>query len=291
LSAGIVNLTFHSEGHGHCEHPRHHHTVFWDFMSLHFSQTLFLFFAAGIAGTLNALAGGGSFISFPALLFVRVPPVQANATNTVALWPGLAASTVAYIKRLDAPPRLLIPLLVTSVAGGWGGALLLLKTPQRTFLHFVPWLILSGTLLFAFGNTIRTIAGTSAVIDDLWKISWRAITVSSFVELLVATYGGYFGAGIGFITLGMLAALGMRDINAMGAIRTLLAAAINAAAVVTFILAGAVLWRECAVMVAGALLGGWFGAHYAQKADPRKVRAFVIAVGVAMSAYFFLTTR
>jgi uncharacterized membrane protein YfcA len=262
-----------------------------DFMSLHFSQTLFLFFAAGIAGTLNALAGGGSFISFPALLFVGVPPVQANATNTVALWPGLAASTVAYIKRLDAPPRLLIPLLVSSVAGGWGGALLLLKTPQRTFLHFVPWLILSGTLLFAFGNMIRTIAGTSAMIDDLWKISWRAITVSSFVELLVATYGGYFGAGIGFITLGMLAALGMRDINAMGAIRTLLAAAINAAAVVTFVLAGAVLWRQCAVMVAGALLGGWFGAHYAQKADPRKVRAFVIAVGVAMSAYFFLTTR
>jgi uncharacterized membrane protein YfcA len=262
-----------------------------DFMSLHFSQTLFLFFAAGIAGTLNALAGGGSFISFPALLFVGVPPVQANATNTVALWPGLAASTVAYIKRLDAPPRLLIPLLVSSVAGGWGGALLLLKTPQRTFLHFVPWLILSGTLLFAFGHTIRTIAGTSAVMDDLWKISWRAITVSSFVELLVAIYGGYFGAGIGFITLGMLAALGMRDINAMGAIRTLLAAAINAAAVVTFILAGAVWWRECAIMVAGALLGGWFGAHYAQKADPRKVRAFVIAVGVAMSAYFFLTTR
>ena len=272
-------------------HQRHHHPVFWDFMSLHFSQALFLFFAAWTAGTLNALAGGGSFISFPALLFVGVPPVQANATNTVALWPGLAASTIAYIKRLDAPLRLLVPLLLTSVAGGWAGALLLLKTPQRTFLHFVPWLILCGTLLFAFGNTIRTIAGTSAVVDDLRKISWRAVTVSSFVELLVAIYGGYFGAGIGFITLGMLAALGMRDINAMGAIRTLLAAAINAAAVVTFILAGAVLWRECAVMVAGAMLGGWFGAHYAQKTDPRKVRALVIGVGVAMSAYFFLTTR
>ncbi len=260
-------------------------------MSLQFSQGLFLFFAAGIAGTLNALAGGGSFISFPALLFVRVPPVQANATNTVALWPGLAASAIAYIKRLDVPWRLLIPLLVTSVAGGWAGALLLLKTPQRTFLHFVPWLILSGTLLFAFGNKIRAIAGTSAAVDDLRKISWRAITVSSFVELLVAVYGGYFGAGIGFITLGMLAAMGMRDIHAMGAIRTLLAAAINAAAVITFIVAGAVLWPQCGVMVAGALLGGWFGAHYAQKADPQKVRAFVIGVGVVMSAYFFVTAR
>jgi uncharacterized membrane protein YfcA len=260
-------------------------------MALRFSEVFFLFFAAGIAGTLNALAGGGSFISFPALLFMRVPPVQANATNTVALWPGLAASTVAYLKRLDVPRRLLIPLLVTSIAGGWAGALLLLKTPQVTFLHFVPWLLLSGTLLFAFGNKIRAVAGSSAVTDDLRRISWRAITVSSLIELLVAVYGGYFGAGIGFMTLGMLAALGMRDIHAMGAIRTLLAAAINAAAVVTFIVGGAVLWPQFAVMVAGALVGGWFGAHYAQKADPRKVRAFVIGIGIAMSAYFFLQLR
>jgi uncharacterized membrane protein YfcA len=261
------------------------------FMGSHFSHALFLFFAAVIAGTLNALAGGGSFLSFPALLFLRVPAVQANATNTVALWPGLAASTLAYLKRLDAPLRLLIPLLVTSVAGGWAGALLLLKTPQHTFLQLVPWLLLGGTLLFAFGNTIRAIAGKTAVIDDLWATSWQAITVSSIVELLLAIYGGYFGAGIGFVMLGMLAALGMRDIHAMGAIRTLLAAAINAAAVVTFILAGAVLWRQCAVMVAGALAGGWFGAHYAQKADPRKVRAFVIGIGLIMSAYFFVTAR
>ncbi len=260
-------------------------------MRLPFSEVLFLFFAGGIAGTLNALAGGGSFISFPALLFVGVPPVQANATNTVALWPGLAASTVAYLKRLDVPRRLLVPLLVTSIAGGWVGALLLLKTPQRTFLHFVPWLLLSGTLLFAFGNKIRAIGGTSAVVDDLRTISWRAIAASSFVELLVAVYGGYFGAGLGFILMGMLAVLGMRDIHAMGAIRTLLAAAINAAAVVTFILGGAVLWLQFAVMVAGALVGGWFGAHYAQRSDPRKVRAFVIGVGIAMSAYFFLQAR
>ena len=217
-----------------------------------------------------------------------MPPVQANATNTVALWPGLAASTLAYLKRLNVPLRLLIPLLVTSVVGGWAGALLLLKTPQHTFLHLVPWLLLSGTLLFAFGNIIRRIAGKTSVIDDLSAISWRSIIISSFVELLVAVYGGYFGAGIGFIILGMLAALGMRDINAMGAIRTLLAAAINAVAVVTFILAGAVMWRQCGVMVVGAFTGGWFGAHYAQKADPRKVRALVIAVGIAMSLYFFI---
>lgn len=153
----------------------------------------------------------------------------------------------------------------------------------------MPWLLLSRTLLFAYGNRIRAIAGTSAVVDDLRKISWRAIAASSHVELPVAVYGGYFGAGIGSLVLGMLAALGMRDIHAMGATRTLLAAAINAAAVVTFILAGSILWPQCAVMVAGG--GSWFGAHYAQKADPRKVRVLVIGVGLAMSAYFFVATR
>jgi hypothetical protein len=260
-------------------------------MGLHFGQAIFLLIAAGIAGTLNALAGGGSFISFPALLFIRIPAVLANATNTVALWPGLAASTLSYLKRLNAPLRVLVPLLVTSVAGGWAGAVLLLRTPQHAFLRLVPWLLLGGTLLFAFGNSIRAIVGTSVVTDDLRRTSWRAILLSSIAEFLVAVYGGYFGAGIGFMTLAMLAMLGMRDIHAMGAIRTMLAVAINAAAVVTFIVAGAVLWPQCAVMVAGSLAGGWFGAHYAQKADPRKVRVGVIGLGLAMSAYFFVTVR
>jgi uncharacterized protein len=260
-------------------------------MNLHVGQAVFLLIAAGLAGVLNALAGGGSFISFPALLFIRIPPVLANATNTVALWPGLAASTLAYLKRLNAPARVLIPLLVTSIAGGWLGAILLLKTPQHAFLRLVPWLLLGGTVLFAFGNSIRTITGKTVVRDDLRFTSWRAIVLSSVAELLVAIYGGYFGAGIGFMTLGMLAMMGMRDVHAMGAIRTLLAAAINAAAVITFIAAGAVLWPHCAVMVVGSLVGGWFGAHYAQKAEPRKVRMVVIGIGVAMSAYFFITVR
>lgn len=258
---------------------------------MHLGQAILLFFAAAIAGTLNAVAGGGSFVSFPVLLFTRVPAVPANATNTVALWPGLAASTIAYLKRLNAPRRLLLPLLVTSVAGGWVGAVLLLRTPQHTFMNLVPWLLLSGTLLFAFGNNIRAIAGRTATVDDLRQISWQAIVVSSILELLLAVYGGYFGAGIGFVIMGMLAALGMRDVHAMGAIRTLLAAAINAVAVVTFIWAGAVLWPQCLAMIAGALTGGWFGAHFAQKADPAKMRYLVIAVGLVMSTYFFITTH
>jgi uncharacterized membrane protein YfcA len=258
---------------------------------LHLRQAIFLFCAAVISGALNAVAGGGSFVSFPALLSTGMPAVQANATNTVALWPGLGASAVAYLRRLNVSRRLLIPLVLTSVGGGWIGALLLLKTPQHTFLHLIPWLLLGGTVLFAFGNKIRTVAGKAAVVDDLSSASLRTITLISTGELLVATYGGYFGAGIGFMILGMLTALGMRDIHAMGAIRTLLAAVINAVAVVTFILAGAVFWPRCLVMILGSLAGGWFGAHSAQKADPGKVRRVVIAIGLAMSTYYFVTVR
>jgi uncharacterized protein len=254
-------------------------------------QALFLFFTAAIAGTLNALAGGGTFVSFPALLATGVPPVEANATNTVALWPGLAASTGAYFKRLDVPQRLLVPLLLTSVVGGFAGSLLLLKTPQQVFLRLVPWLLLVGTLLFAFGNQIRTLAGKTAIVQDWRHASWQVISITSFIELLIGIYGGYFGAGIGFITLGMLAALGMSDVHAMGAIRTLLAAVINAAAVLMFVVARAVLWPQFLVMVAGAVTGGWFGAHFAQKADPVKVRRIVIVIGLAMTAYYFIKVR
>ncbi len=256
---------------------------------LHLSQAIFLFLAAVIAGTLNAVAGGGTFISFPALLATGIPAVEANATNTVALWPGLAASTGAYLRRLSIPQRLLFPLLLTSVVGGWAGSLLLLKTPQRVFLQLVPWLLLGGTLLFAFGNQIRAMAGKTHLVDDSQAMSWQVITVTSIAELVVAIYGGYFGAGIGFMILGMLAALGIRDIHAMGAIRTLLSVVINAAAVLTFILARAVFWSHCLVMIAGAMAGGWFGAHFAQKADPQKVRRVVIAIGLAMSVYYFVT--
>jgi uncharacterized protein len=257
-------------------------------LGLHLSQAIFLFFAAVIAGTLNSIAGGGSFVSFPALMFTGVPGVEANATNTVAVWPGLAATVFTYLKRLHVPARLLVPLLLTSVAGGFAGALLLIKTPQRTFEHLVPWLLLGGTVLFAYGPRIRSIFGKSATATpDLRKTSWLALSAASLLQLLVGTYGGYFGGGIGFVMMGMMAALGMTDIHNMNALRTLLAATINIVAVATFIVAGAVLWPQCLVMVIGAMAGGWSGGHYAQKADPKKLRYAVILIGVAMTAYFF----
>lgn len=238
---------------------------------------------------MNALAGGGSFITFPTLLFIRVPPIEANATNTVGMWTGLLASGSAYLHKLDAPRRLLVALVITSILGGLVGGLLLLKTPQPTFLHLVPWLLLSGTLLFIFGNRLRRLGGAHGKATAGPDKSWRAVALASGFEFLVGIYGGYFGAGIGFMNLGMLSLLGMREVHAINALRTLLAVTINVAAVAAFIVAGAVWWRYCVVMIVGALLGGWFGARYAQRADPRKIRYFIITLGLSMSLYFFIT--
>lgn len=258
---------------------------------LHFKQAIILFCAGVIAGTLNAVAGGGSFISFPLMLFIGVPPVEANASNTVALWPGLASSVASYSRHLKVPRRLLAPLLVTSVLGGFAGAVLLVKTPQRTFLHLIPWLLLGATVLFMFGNRLRAMVGKADGTSAMEKTSWRAIAMACLLQLAVGTYGGYFGAGIGFVMLAMMTLLGMREIHVMNALRITLAAVINAVAVVTFIVTGAVFWGQCLVMMAGALSGGWFGAQYAQEAHPRKVRWFIIALGLGLSAYFFVKAR
>ena len=258
---------------------------------MHFKQAILLFFTGVIAGVLNPVAGGGSFLSFPMMLFVGVPPVEANATNTVALWPGLAMSVASYRRHMKVPRRLLVSLLITSILGGLAGALLLVMTPQRTFLHLIPWLLLGATILFIFGNRLRTVLGGADSVHPPKEISWLAITLACVLQLAVGTYGGYFGAGMGFVMLGMMTLLGMRDIHIMNALRILLAAVINGVAVLTFILSGAVFWGHCLVMMAGALSGGWFGAQYAQRADPRKVRWFIIALGLGLSAYFFVKQR
>ena len=248
------------------------------------SQAIFLFFAGALGGTINAVAGGGSFIAFPALLFTGVPPVPANATNTLALWVGVAASGGAYRSRLNISRRVMIPLVVTSILGGLAGAFLLIKTPAQTFLRVLPWLMLGATLLFAFGKhlTGRISAGISH------DASRAAIAGAAIFELFVAIYGGYFGGGMGIMNLAMLAALGMTDIHAMNALKVVLGGFINGVATVTFVVSGAIVWPQAIVMTAGAILGGYFAAHYAQKLPQAWIRGFVIVVGVAMTAYFFV---
>jgi uncharacterized membrane protein YfcA len=245
---------------------------------------LILLFAAGvIGGALNAVAGGGSFVAFPALMFTGVPPVPANATNSFALWAGTMASGHAYRDRLDIPRRVLWPLLITSFIGGIFGAYLLIKTPAHTFLRVLPWLMLGATLLFTFGKSLAR-GSVSRVGHDA---TTSAIVGASFFELLVAVYGGYFGGGIGIVNLAMLAAMGMTDLHAMNALKALLSSAINGVAVLIFIIKRAIFWPQALIMTAGAICGGYLGAKYAQKLPQPVIRWGVILIGTGMTAYFF----
>jgi uncharacterized membrane protein YfcA len=249
-------------------------------------HSVFLFGAAFLAGVVNSVAGGGSFISFPALLFTGVSPIIANATNTAAIWPGTVASGIAYRRHFTPEARrLLPPLIITGVIGGVLGAKILLNTPQATFLKLIPWLLLGATLLFA----------ASPVITARFKARKRgrsnspALFVGAlFFELLIAIYIGYFGAGVGILLLALLSLLGVEDIHALNGLKNVIAALVNGVALIVFIWSGAVLWPQTLVMLAGSTIGGYGGAVYAQKMKPEHVRWAVIVVGLAMALYFFI---
>jgi hypothetical protein len=246
-------------------------------------QSIFLFVAALLGGALNAFAGGGSFIAFPALLFTGIRPIAANATNTVAMWTGVTASGSAYRRRLNVPMRVMGPLLGASVCGGLIGAILLLRTPPHTFMRLLPWLMLGATLLFTFGKKlVRTPHSKAAV-----AASRRVLVLATIFEFLVSIYGGYFGAGMGFAILAMLALVGMTDIHAMNGLKSVLSSTTNGLAAIAFVIARSVHWPQAVVMSVGAILGGYVGAHYAQRLPQAWVRTAVIVVACSMTTYFF----
>jgi uncharacterized protein len=253
-------------------------------LPLTLAHAIFLFAAGIVGGALNAVAGGGSFLTFPALLFVGVPPIPANATNALALWTGATASGGAYRNRLDVPRKMLVPLLAAGVSGGVGGAFLLLRTPAHTFMRVLPWLMLGATVLFIFGNRLARRRSP----DHRHEATTAAIVGASIFELVIGVYGGYFGGGMGIVNLAMMAAIGMADIHAMNALKSILGVAVNGVAATVFVLKGAIYWRQGIVVIAGALVGGYFGAHYAQKLPHAWVRRFVILAGTAMTVYFFV---
>jgi uncharacterized protein len=255
------------------------------------SQAILLFLAAVIGGGLNSVAGGGSFITFPALLFVGSSfPADwskiANATSTIALWPGSVGAALAYRRELQRNRHLLMVMGTTSLIGGLAGAVLLVRTPASTFNLLVPWLLLLAALLFSFGSaitkTVRQRMGREAgtAMMGVWGIA--------ILQMIIAIYGGYFGGGIGIMMLASLAVMGMDDIHAMNAIKTILQTAINGVAVVGFIVSGLVSWPHAVVMIAGGIVGGFGGASLARRLAPAHVRRFVIVVAYAMTLYFFL---
>jgi uncharacterized membrane protein YfcA len=240
-----------------------------------------LFAAAAIGGAINSVAGGGSFVAFPALLFAGVPAVPANATNTIALWPGSVASAVAYRRELGEVRRELVPLGFASLIGGVVGSILLLRTSDHTFVLLIPWLLLFATVLFSFGG---------AVTRKLTGGAQASLGVAVGSQLFISLYGGYFGGGMGIMMLAVLSLLGMKDIHRMNSLKAVLGTLVNGVAVVAFVIAGAVAWAPGGVMIVGGIAGGYAGAAVARQVDPKIVRRIVLAVAWTMTGYFFLRT-
>ncbi len=242
------------------------------------AETAVLVAAAFAAGAMNAMAGGGSFLTLPALVYAGVPPVAANATGTAALLPGYASS--AYGFRRDIRPVAGIGvgrLAAVSLAGGLAGAALLLLTPDGVFRAVVPWLLLAATALFAFGGRL------SAGLRRLGA-GGRGATLAGL--LAVSVYGGYFNGGLGILLLAQLGLSGLSDLNAMNGLKSLLSAVLTAVAVAAYAAGGAVHWPAAAVMVPAAVAGGYLGARLARRIPPGVLRAGIVAVGLCMAAAF-----
>jgi uncharacterized membrane protein YfcA len=244
---------------------------------------LWLVAASFIAGVINAMAGGGSFISFPAMLAIGVPPIQANATNTVALWPGQLTSVWAL--RTDLRRDLLAVVLSASVLGGIGGAIVLLRTPQITFMHLVPWLLLAASVLFWISGPVsRWLRRRSAEPHVARKPPMFIL----FLAIIPVTfYIGYFGAGAGFLLMSALALFGVEEMNSLNSLKVLAACTSNFCAVVTFIFGGAIVWHYCLISMVFAAIGGYVGAQYARRMNPNVLRTIVVVTGCTMAAYFF----
>jgi len=238
-----------------------------------------LFVAAAIGGALNAVAGGGSFLTLPALIVAGVSPVAANATSTLALWPASVSSTFAYRGDIRTSRQWMAVLGITSLAGGLAGALLLVRTSDSSFLRLLPWLMLIAAATFTFGQTLR-----QAVAHK----GHAGLVVVAVVQFFIAAYGGYFGGGMGIMMLATMALAGMTNIHEMNGLKSFLGVSINGVALVIFIAGGAIQWKYGAAMAVGATLGGYVTAFFARKIDAKYVRTFVIVVGWVMTVYFFV---
>jgi len=242
-----------------------------------------LFLAGIMAGAINSVAGGGTLISFPSLVAFGEAEIVANATNTAALWPGSLSSTIGYRKDTPLQTGLLAILLIPSFLGGILGAVILVSTPPGVFKIIVPFLVLFATLLFAFRDYITRKFRHNDSNEEY--VSPRSRIGGFFFQLFVATYGGYFGAGIGILMLGSLSIMGLRDIHRMNAIKTSLTSLINGTAFVLFAVKGLVAWDLALVVGLGAILGGYAGARSAKHVNIRLLQAFVVVIGLIVSAW------
>jgi uncharacterized membrane protein YfcA len=243
------------------------------------TDTLLLLLAGLLAGSMNALAGGGSFVSLPALIAVGVPSVSANATSTVALFPGGLASTWVYrdgLRGVCGVP--LVPIAAATLVGGLSGSLLLLWTPGAVFDQILPWLLLLATAMLAFGRRI----------GPALRARFRAgLATILAMQFLLGIYGGYFGGAVGLMMMAVWSVLDGAEVKTLNAPRTLMVSAANGIAVLCFVIAGAVAWTACLLVGAGAIVGGWCGAHLGRRLPAGAIRVGTLVLAVGTTIAFF----
>lgn len=243
--------------------------------------------AGFLAAVMNAVAGGGTMLTFPALMAAGLSPVHANTTSTVALFIGMPGSVWAFRKHLTEVKSWILPLSIVSLLGGLGGGMLLLALPPKVFERVVPWLLLMATLLFLLNAPIQRWlkkkrgehAGEAEPTGSKpWGLAFQTG---------VAIYGGYFGAGIGIMMMAGLSLLGLRDVNRINALKSLLAVVCNVASVIWFIAQGSVDWRLAGWLIAGSIPGYFLGGHFAQRIPATAVRVIVAVIGLGIAINLF----
>jgi len=253
---------------------------------------VWLIVAAFLAGVLNAVAGGGSFLSFPAILGMNILPVQANATNTVAIWPGQLTSIAAYREDVRRNLRMAWLMGLAGLLGGTAGAVVLVSTPQRTFMRLVPWLLLGAASTFAVSGPVsRALArlNTARAQRAAAGATHAPRRLPLFLAAMaVSFYVGYFGAGAGFLFMTMLALFGYQDIHAINALKVVTNLLANGIAFTIFIADGQVVWRYCLAAMVAAGIGGYASASLARRVPQPVLRGIVVAIGMSMAAWFFV---
>lgn len=244
-----------------------------------------LFIAGFFGGMLNSIAGGGTFITFPALLLAGVPPVSANATNTFASCSGYISGAYAFRSELWAHKDELPKYILVSVIGGITGAWLLLQTPDSLFREAIPWLLLFATLLFALGARLNNIF--RKLVANHQHASSTGGPLLMLILLGICVYGGFFNAGLGIIVLSYLALSGYTDINAMNGLKLLTSTCVSLIAIVLFITNGAIAWFEGTILLFGASTGGYIAARVSRRISQEHIKSFVIIAGASITAYYF----
>jgi uncharacterized protein len=243
--------------------------------------------ASFLAGLLNAVAGGGSFLLFPAMLSMKnILPIQANATNTVALWPGQLTSVAAYRNDIRKNLNLVLPMSLAGLLGGTFGAVVLLITPQMTFMHLVPWLLLVAASIFAVSGPVSRWIERSLGHAQNEPRKPRRMAIF-LVATVICFYIGYFGAGAGFLLITALSLFGFEDLHEINALKVATTTVANGIAFVIFVVRGQVIWRYCLLAMVACGIGGYLSASLARRVPPALLRALVVVIGLSMAAFYF----